>query len=252
MGYITLALAAYGAIDSYSKSQKAKKGIEQLSKWKPKYADPLAIQRDAEAGVKQGFTAEEAANFQQGLTRTSNASYRLATDRNPNLAPAIQAGINYGNIKAQGNFAAQDAALRMQKVDRLQGLITGQRNAQTEADIQSKREQEIAYGNAKNQNDAQLYNSLSMGAAGAQNINARSAGTTQTGVPLASGQVPSQSAINPPPDNLSPAYGSNEWAQSLYGNPNKVAAYPLIGHPPSAYMPARKQFDPSLQGYYYS
>lgn len=252
MGYLTLALAAYGVIDSISKSQKAKKGINALKKIKPKYRDALDIQRQAEAGVTRGFSAEEAANFQQGLTRSNNASYRLATDRNPNLAPAIQAGINYGNVAAQNQFAAADAQLRQSKVDRLTNLITGQSNNQTEAELMNKRDQEIAYGNAKNQNDAQLYNSLSQMAAGAQNIDTSGFGSgNKTGQPLASNQVPSMGAVNPEPSILDVQPGSNQWAQNLYGNPNAVPAYPLIGRAPSAFMPPSKKWGSSYFDTYY-
>ena len=253
MGYLTAALAIYGAVDSYSKSQKAEKGINALKKIKPKYRDALSIQREAEAGVKSGFSPEEAANFQQGLTRSNNASYRRATDMNPNLAPAVQAGINYGNVAAQNQFAAADAQLRQGKVDRLTAQITGQSNNQTEADLMNKRDQEIAYGNAKNQNDAQLYNSLSQFAAGAQNIDTSSwsgGNKTTTGQPLSSEAIPSMSAQNVP-NNLEPVVGSNQWAQNLYGNPNAVPAYPLMGRAPSAFMPPSKRFDTSFKNYYY-
>lgn len=252
MGYLTAALAIYGAVDSYSKSQKAEKGINALKKIKPKYRDALSIQREAEAGVKSGFTPEEAANFQQGLTRSNNASYRRATDMNPNLAPAVQAGINYGNVAAQNQFAATDAQIRQGKVDRLTAQITGQSNNQTEADLMNKRDQEIAYGNAKNQNDAQLYNSLSQFAAGVQNIDTSGFGgnKTTTGQPLSSEAIPSMGAQNVP-NNLEPAPGSNQWAQTLYGNPNAVPAYPLIGRAPSAFMPPSKRFNNTYQSLYY-
>lgn len=251
MGYLTAALAIYGAVDSYSKSQKAQKSIDALKKVKPKYRDALEIQREAESGIKQGFSAEEAANFQGGLTRSNNASYRLATDRNPNLAPAIQAGINYGNVAAQNQFAAADAQLRQQKVDRLTSQITGQSNAQTEADLMNKRDQEIAYGNAKNQNDAQLYNSLSQFAAGVQNIDSTSTAKTTTSQPLSSEAVPSMGAQNVP-NNLDPAAGTNEWAQKLYGNPNAVPGYPLIGRAPNSYMsPSKKWGSNYFDTYYY-
>jgi hypothetical protein len=250
MGYLTAALAIYGAADSYSKSQKAEKSINALKKVKPKFRDALTIQREAEAGVKNGFTPEEAANFQSGLTRTNNAQYRRATDMNPNLAPAIQAGINYGNVAAQNQFAAADAQLRQSKVDRLTNQITGQSNAQTEADIQNKRDQEIAYGNAKNQNDAQLYNSLSMLAASTQNMDFNSTGAKTTGQPLSTEAIPSMGAQNVP-NNLTPVPGTNDWAQNLYGNPNAVPAYPLMGRAPSAFMPPAKRFNNTFQGYYY-
>jgi hypothetical protein len=163
MAYVAAAMAIYGGVTAYTKGQEAKKDIAKLSKWNPKFKDALTIQREAEAAVRNGYSPEEVANFQQGLTRSNNASYRRATDINPNLAPAIQAGINYGNVAAQNQFTAADAQLRQAKVDRLGNQITAQDNAQTQADIQSKREQEIAYGNAKNQNDADLYNSIAMG-----------------------------------------------------------------------------------------
>jgi hypothetical protein len=257
MPYVTVGLAAYGLIDSYSKSQKAKKSIDALKKVNPKYRDALDIQRQAEASVKTGFSPEEAAAFQQGLTRTNNAQYRLATDRNPNLAPAIQAGINYGNIGAQADFAAKDAALRRQRVNDLVGQITGQSNNQTQADLMNKRDQEIAYGNAKSQQDAQIYNSISMMAAGVNNgiSTGNTTGTTTQvehgggtyelpATPLQSNRPPAMSAQNPPPID----YGSNQWAQMLYGNPNVPTSYPLRGN----YMaPPNQRFNTNFDGYYY-
>lgn len=166
MPYITGAVLAagaiYGVIDASNRRKKAQKAIDALKKSQPKFRSAEDIQNEAERRITSGYSPSEVANFQQSLNRRSNAAYRLATDRNPNLSGAINAGINYGNIGARLQFAASDAQLRRQRQNDYVSRITGQSNAQTSADIMNKRDQEIAYGNAKNQANADIYNSLMM------------------------------------------------------------------------------------------
>lgn len=160
--------AIYGAVEANERKQEAKRDIEALKKIQPKFKTGEQLYTEAENAVPFGYTPSERANFQQAMARRSNQARRIATDRNPNLAGAINAGINYGNIQGELGFAASDAALRRQKVMDYLNRSAAQSNAQTSADLISKREQEIAYGNAKNQANADIFNSLmQLGYAGA-------------------------------------------------------------------------------------
>jgi hypothetical protein len=182
MPYVTLAVAAVGAISAYDKSQKAKKGIEKLKDWKPRYKTAEEVQREADATIREGFSPQETASFRQSLARRSNQAYQTAVQRNPNLASAVQAGINYGNIGALSDFAANDARLRRQRVQDYIGRASSQYNQQTNADLTSKRMQEQAYGLAKSQAEANIYNSLTMAAYGASRLKKGTGGNKeQTG-----------------------------------------------------------------------
>lgn len=192
-GFVTAALAIYGAASAYDKQQKAKKGIEKLAGWKPKYRSAEDIQSEAEMRIKDGYSPEQKANFLQQLTRSGNAAYSKATQVNPNLSSQVQSGINYLNVGALSDFAARDAALRLQRIQNFVGLTRGQSNAQTSADIASKRAQEIAYGNAKNQADAEIYNSIAMFGYGASNMGGT--GSTTGTQPQPQGDI--QTSTNP-------------------------------------------------------
>jgi len=208
MGYVTAALAIYGAVSAYDKQQKSKKAIEKLKKNKPVFRSAEDIQNEAEMKIQEGYSPQERANFFQQLARSGNAAYSKATQVNPNLSSQVQSGINYLNVGALSNFSARDAALRRQRIQDYVGLTRGQSNAQTTADIQSKRDQEIAYGNAKNQADAEIFNSLSMLGYGVSNIRQGDAGTTT-------------------PTQTYPRYYEN----SLYGQPNPPQ-YNSVNTPP--------------------
>jgi hypothetical protein len=195
MGYVTLAMAAVGAISAYDKSQKAKKGIEKLKDWKPRYKSAEEVQREADATIREGFTPQETASFRQSLARRSNQAYQTAVQRNPNLASAVQAGINYGNIGALTDFAARDAQLRRQRVQDYIGRASSQYNQQTNADLTSKRMQEQAYGLAKSQAEANIYNSLTMAAYGASRLKGGGGTTPDTTTPAST--PPALTAQNP-------------------------------------------------------
>jgi hypothetical protein len=229
MPYVTLAVAAVGAISAYDKSQKAKKGIEKLKDWKPRYKTAEEVQREADATIREGFTPQETASFRQSLARRSNQAYQTAVQRNPNLASAVQAGINYGNIGALTDFAARDAQLRRQRVQDYIGRASSQYNQQTNADLTSKRMQEQAYGLAKSQAEANIYNSLTMAAYGASRLKGGGGAASGDVSPITASdtQIPMQGAANQPIDYG--YYGSNQWAKSLYGNPNQLPPPPYFG-----------------------
>lgn len=237
MPYITAAVLAgtaiYSGIEANDRKQKAKRGIEKLKKMQPKYRTAQDIQFEAENAIRSGYSPSERANFQQSMTRRANQARRTATDRNPNLSGAINAGINYGSIQGELGFAAQDAALRRQRVSEYVSRITGQSNAQTGADITSKMQQEIAYGNAKNQANADIYNSLmQLGYAGASAAKVNNPGATTS-----TGTTPTFSEMNSGPNGLPnpPQY-------------NSINADPLGAQPPSLTAPPN---EPNFGSQYY-
>lgn len=265
MPYVTAAILAgsaiYGAVEAQDRKSDAKAGIERLKKMQPRFRTGQELRLEGESAIREGFTPEQQVNFRQGLVRQNNQARRIATDRNPNLSGAVNAAINYQNLGALNEFAAQDAALREQKIQQYIGLIGGQSNLQTQADIQSKREQETAYGNAKRQANADIYNSLmQLGYAGASAATAgggRYGATTTTSAPLASNAAPSTTAMNPAPTY---SVGSDAWAKNLYGNPVATPPPPYFGttqfgagaKPLGNSVPSRNApiFDPYLTRYY--
>ncbi len=242
----TLVLAAsaiYGGIDAAERRKKAQNGIEKLKRFKPKYRSAEDIQNEAEARITTGYSPSERANFEQSMARRSNQARRIATDRNPNLSGAINAGINYGNIQGELGFAANDAALRRQRVSEMVGRITGQSNAQTGADITTKMQQEIAYGNAKNQANADIYNSLMQlgyaGASAATRAEDKKAydDAIKKGLPPPATNAPSQPPLRTATNQLPPVAGTDAWATGLYGNPNPQAPAPqFYGSQPGTYQ----------------
>lgn len=247
MPYATIALAAYGIGSSIYKEQQAKKAIQRLKKVKPAFRTAEDIQSEAETKITSGYTPEEKADFFASMTRANNASYRRATDTNPNLAPQIQAGINYGNVGAISNFAARDAQLRRQRIQDYISLTRGQSNTQTQADLASKREQEIAYGNAKNQANAELYNSIAMAGYGITTAAKQAGGGTNTATGNTFwGDAPMQSYGQPQP-------GSDAWARNLYGNPTgyQPSQQPIMTNYGYQYPMARgNMLQNSQYGYY--
>lgn len=244
MPYITAALALYGVGSSIYKQQQAKKAIKKLEDYKPKFRTAKDIQTEAELMNRRGFSPVEEANFRQGLARQNNASYQKATQTNPNLSGAVGAGINYGNIQAINEFAARDEQVRRQKVQDYIGLTRGQSNAQTEADLISKREREIAYGNAKNQADAELYNQLAqLGYAGSK-MNLPQ-GTTPVTDGAFGGGAPLMSYQNPAP----PAFDANQYARGLYGNPVTPPPPPQFGTTQFGYRRQPSYLDSSYYTY---
>lgn len=255
MPYVTAAVIAgtaiYGAIESQDRKQQAKAGINRLKKLNPQYKTALEIQTEAESAVQEGYSPSEVAAFRQGLARQNRASYRAATQSNPNLASQVQAGINYGNVNAQSEFAARDAALRRDRIREYANRITGQSNAQTSADIQNKYNQEMAYGQAKSQANADFYNSLTQLGYAATLVPYGSGGGGGNKVApttLSPSQPPSMSAMNAPAPN-NQYYGTDSWARGLYGQGNTRVYQDYFGYP-SRYKAPNPNI-PITDPYYY-
>ena len=117
--------AGVGLVDTLIRTQKANKLIKKLERQgMPQYRTVQDIQREAQATVKSGFTPEETAQARGDIARQAAAGYRLGTQTNPNLAGAVQAGINYGTIGQYGQLAAQSARMREQKIQSLASMLT--------------------------------------------------------------------------------------------------------------------------------
>lgn len=148
---VPLILGGAKALYGLYQSNKANKALDELNKTPyPKYLTGQDIYGQADA-MATGFTPQERAAAQGGLNRLATQRYRTASDRNPTLSGAIQAGTNYGSIQGTLGLAAQDAQLRRQNLQQLIGLIGGQANRQTGSDIDRRNAQEQAYGQAAQQ-----------------------------------------------------------------------------------------------------
>lgn len=135
---------------------KGYRSLKNLSKEQyPEYTISPELQQAyqrAEGMAKQGFSAEETAQFQQGVARQQTGAFRQATDLGGgNLARAISAGLGAQNLQAQGQFAAQGAQLKRQNIqyaDELARSIQQQKNLATQEKIQRRQMLEQAYGSA--------------------------------------------------------------------------------------------------------
>lgn len=116
--------AGVGLVDTLIRTQKANKLIKSMQGKMPQYRTVQDIQREAQATTKSGLTTEEMAQARGDIARQAAAGYRLGTQTNPNLAGAVQAGINYGTIGQYGQLAAQSARLREQKIQSLASMLS--------------------------------------------------------------------------------------------------------------------------------
>jgi len=104
-------------IGGLRREAEAKKGIRELEKTpfpETEVSPELrASQIRAEGLATEGFSAEETAAFQQGQSRLGAARFRRATDvGGGEFSQAIAAGIGYGDIGANLDFAASGAQLK--------------------------------------------------------------------------------------------------------------------------------------------
>jgi hypothetical protein len=150
-------ISIYNAVDSKNKEKKAERDLNAWEKSHPQdFRTGQQIYDEASATTPTGFSPAEKAAFEQSMARRSNQARRIATDRNPNLSGAINAGINYGNIQGLLDFAARDAQVRRSLISEKVGLIRGQSNAQT----QFNQNVSAQYGQAIQQQKENFTNSL--------------------------------------------------------------------------------------------
>lgn len=244
----------YGLYQTHEASKALRKLAGQPD---PQYRSAIDILDEAKANTQRGFTAQEEADFNSSLARNSSQRFRTATDINPNLAGAVTAATNYGNLGALNRFAADSSRLREANTQRLVGDITQQSNANTTDAIRRKREKEMAYGEAYRAgvaNIAGVLDSIDRDAATLTSVlsGMPAGGSTtplRTGTPLGANQIPSQGAENP-----ASTVGSQDWLNSLYPSPTSNAynvapplapSVPLGMNPPanSATNPAPFSYD---------
>lgn len=120
----------------------------------------------AESMTGRGYTPEETAAFRQNLAGQSAQRYQRATDMaGGGLSGAIQAGINYGNIKGLLNFAADDASLHrrnIQYADSIARQIQSQKNLITQGQIAHRNQMEQAYGGGLRRGLENIVNPLNL------------------------------------------------------------------------------------------
>lgn len=136
-------IAAYGAL---KKLQKKPKDVYSEA---PELKSARLI---AEQNAKYGYTPDQKMSYFQNLASMNNARYQKAVGAaGSNLAGAIQSGINYGNINALNNFAAQDADRKLrnqQYADSFAKNLQSLKNMQTQRNQQDRQLQEQALGAA--------------------------------------------------------------------------------------------------------
>lgn len=211
---------------------KASKALRRLSRQPmPTYRSAGSIQREAESLNPVGFTPQEKAAFNQRLNQRTNSALRQTTDRNPNFGQVVNAGINYGNVEAINQFAANDAQLRQNKIAQTRSLITAQSNAQTMENLRQRREKELAYGVAYQQGlnnvigvmdslDRDAASTTGMVTGGGYGNTLQGASTTPTPTPTyqptyLGSRVPSMAAKNVAPS----PFNYSQYGADLYGNP---------------------------------
>ncbi len=149
-------MAAIPAAIGLAQSAVGFANLNKLSKQKlPMYQqtpEMMASAARANQMAQGGFTSAEQGAFDARMAQQGNQRYRLAaTQGGGNLASAINAGIQYGNIGAQQQFAAQDAQLQRQNIkyaDSFSQYAQNLANMNTSYMQQRRAQQEQAAGGA--------------------------------------------------------------------------------------------------------
>ncbi len=149
-------LAAIPAAIGLAQSAVGFANLSKLSKQKlPMYQETpemMASRARANQMAQGGFTTAEQNAFDSRMAQQGNQRYRLGvTQGGGNLSSAINAGINYGNIGAQQQFAAQDAQLQRQNIkyaDSFSQYVQNLANMNTSYMQQRRAQQEQAAGGA--------------------------------------------------------------------------------------------------------
>jgi len=197
--------AGIGLGDTLIRSYKANKLIKSMQGKMPQYRTVQDIQREAQGTIKSGLTTEEMAQARGDIARQASAGYRVATQTNPNLAGAIQAGINYGTIGQYGQLAAQSARLREQKIQSLASMLTQADARKTGEERQLYMEAMRGAGLAKQQAAQQRIETIQSGIYGLSQLESKPK----------------------PPSPTDPGYfsGFNKQGQEVSINPDFLGAY---------------------------
>lgn len=206
MAAITMMGIGAGAqiIDSLVRQRKAKNMLKAMEGKMPQYRTVADIQREAKAMTPGGFEPEQMLKARQDIARQAAGGYRLATQTNPNLAGAVQAGINYGTISNLTDLAARDAAMRQQRIQSTAQMLTGADVRKTGEERQMFLEKSRTLGQAASQaaqQRADAFQALIYGGA-------QLAGTskeTSTPTPATQNRFPGQVPMAPIGGNQTPA-----------------------------------------------
>lgn len=230
--------AIYSAVDAKNKEKKAKSSLDEWNKNHPQdFRSAKQIYDEAAAMTPTGYSPAETAAFNQSMARRSNTARRIATDRNPNLSGAVNAGINYGNINGMLQFAANDAAVRRSLISEKAGMIRGQSNAQTQFN------QNVAgeYGQAIRQQKQNFTNSMynvanNVGAlgyyyGGSGGVGGKTTQPQPTGATNGMGGVGALGGQAPLTTLQAPPAGSNINSPSYYGGQPNAPFTGMINNP---------------------
>lgn len=155
------AIAGAGAIakgvGGIIQTHKANKALKEINKTPyPEYGISPELRNAyarAEANTKYGFSPEEAAAFQQQLTRSQTGQFSAAKDMGGS-PQAINAVLQANQTGAINQFAGQGAEIKRQNIqtaNQLAGQLQSQYNLIDQSKIQRRQILEEAYGSAKKQ-----------------------------------------------------------------------------------------------------
>jgi hypothetical protein len=226
MAAITMMAVGAGAqmVDSLVRQSKAKKMLKQMEGKMPQYRTVEDIQRQAKAMTPGGFEPEQMAQARQDIARQAAGGYRMATQSNPNLAGAVQAGINYGTISNLTDLAAKDAAMRRQRIESTAQMLTGADVRKTGEERQMFLEKSRTLGDAisqAQQQRADAFQSLIYGGAQLAGGGAGGGGGTQAGRLASPSQAPMASAGAP----SGTFYGTDASGMEVSINPQLRSQY---------------------------
>lgn len=235
--------------DSLVRQGKANKMLKQMEGKMPQYRTVEDIQRQAKAMTPGGFEPEQMAQARQDIARQAAGGYRMATQSNPNLAGAVQAGINYGTISNLTDLAAKDAAMRRQRIESTAQMLTGADVRKTGEERQMFLEKSRTLGDAisqAQQQRADAFQALIYG--GAQM--AGTPGTPPTTEKLTQNRFPGQVPMAPVAGSPAPTtdysqVGKNLFSLGKYPNISMGTAPGYYASDPDA-LPLMPQQTPSV------
>lgn len=164
LALIPLGIAGAQFISSLLEKKAAKRGLAESERL---YGSAGGIYPELAKAYQQalemsrfGETPEEAANFQQQLTRSQNTGYQRGVDAAPGMAQQLLAGQNYVNVGAQNQHASNVSRQHMDNIRYAHSLA---RDIQGQRTNYYNRQQE-AYGQAAAQQSENMWNALNQGA----------------------------------------------------------------------------------------
>jgi hypothetical protein len=245
---------AKGAYDIGSGLIERGKAKRELAKLKPvNYSVSPELQNAysrAESMAGKGYTPAQSAKLEQDYARSSNTAYQHAVDTAPNMASAINAGINYGRPSFLNQKAFDDARLadtHTQYADSLAKNLQAQKNMASHEDINEYVRKATAFGNAgkiQGENISQGLNSMIM--AGWMN-QIYGGGGLGGKVPIGNtnptgGSTQVTGLTNANPNNLYAPSGNMPSLPSYFNNPTYQMSPQQMGG--GSMLPQQQEYDP--------